>query len=143
MKGELIHLERRQSMPKSHIRRYQRILAAVVAFCYFWLSTIVACQHTTHELHDIALAARMSSATSRHSGSERAFPLACAIRSVQKVSGSNHCLACEWQAVSVSPALAAFQLVLSAPVAPRIASASIRCLSQAAPSGSSRAPPLA
>lgn len=127
-------------MPRAQTQPLRRLCAAIVAFCYFWLSTVVACQHTHHIIDDLAASGAMPS---RISASSQHAPLKTDFKAAPAVSKAGQCLACEWQASSVSPALPAIFLFLASPCAPRIAADTPRCLSLRAPTGSSRAPPLA
>lgn len=127
-------------MPGSQTKQLRRICAAIVGFCYFWLSTVVACQHTHHSLHDSATADVLQFRGATRSEST---PLKAVVKASSKTPKATHCAACEWQASSASPAIPAFCLSLTAPRAPSFVANLPRLLSQSAPSGSSRAPPLA
>ncbi|HLJ53875.1 MAG TPA: hypothetical protein VKT77_02495 [Chthonomonadaceae bacterium] len=129
-------------MPELRAGPLRRTCAAIVAFCYFWLSTVVACQHTHHLLDDMAAAMSVGYAARAHLTPHAAGSATQVVIS-SRPAASAHCFACEWQAASVSPALPAMALALTSPCAPRDVAPTPHCVSLPAPAGSSRAPPLA
>ena len=85
----------------SEITRGRRFCAALMAFCYLWLGFVVSLQHT-HGEDNVTLprfAAVASAATSRISSASDSHLKA------RKIHSATHCIACDWQAENVSPAL--------------------------------------
>jgi hypothetical protein len=128
---------------KLHAGPRQRILATVVAFCYFWLSTVVACQHTHHALDELASTTQFRSVQSSDNRISAGAQSNANVKGAYRVANGSHCAACEWQAASVSPGLPAFTLILSAPCTPRALTTFPCHRSRIAPSASARAPPHA
>ena len=120
--------------------RSRQALAALLALCCLLLSTVASFQHT----HDLAgeaslvstvaftPAARNADAASHHATVCKAARPKC-----------SHCVACEWQAVNVSPALPAFTFAVTPPPIQRSVTTFPRCLRLTAIRAASRAPPLA
>ena len=118
---------------KMHAIRQLRGFALLTALCCFWASTFGALHHTDHLLAGLAI----PTARSAHSG-------AAAHAALDSPAQPGHvCLACEWQANSVSCALPVFSVEPPAPTLP----AAEPCLTCHIPSSvlltSSRAPPAA
>ncbi len=120
----------------SGVRKPGRVMTALMALCYAFLSLVLPAHHTAGDADDVR--ALVCVASSVHSP----LPIRTKL-SAQVPSHSGRCLACEWQASNVSVAVPLFSIP-----PPRVQSASIpdaRLKSHCtlAVATSSRAPPVA
>ncbi|HLK58620.1 MAG TPA: hypothetical protein VKU00_18765 [Chthonomonadaceae bacterium] len=116
----------------------RRALAMVLTLGYFWLSVVLPFQHTHFHVAAVPLPATDGRTQTTHA---RPLDTKCSVQSQRRAPAS--CLACEWEAANVSPALPAFTLVLEKPLAPRVVTTFPRSLRYTLVSASSRAPPRA
>ncbi len=130
------------SFHKPQHKSLSRRIAALLAFCCFFLSTLAALQHNhalgADDQDEAAVAltmalARPAPARAPHSQNMRGVPRAAA----------HHCPACAWQAVSVAPALALFAIPPTFRDATRFLAPLARAPSTVVARSRSRAPPVA
>ena len=122
------------------IRRFPRWFAALVVVCYAWLSFVTPYEHREHFAPDVEAAINAVSAPSL---SRVTLPARVRLEPRAQTPLSTHCLACEWQAANVSPALPPISLALALPQHPRVITTFPRYLRVVAVLTSSRAPPIA
>ncbi len=122
------------------LRRPHRVIAALVACGYFWLSVALCFQHHHGILPEAEALLNLAGAAT---GAHVAIPLRTHITAHALFPAADHCLACEWQAANVSPALPAFTLALTVPSTPRVVTTLPRYLRLPVFGPASRAPPLA
>jgi hypothetical protein len=127
-------------MPMLHLKRPHRVFAALVALCYCWLSVSITFEHN-HDLFAHEAEALLSIADAV-AGPNAALPLNTHLSAHPVPTCAAHCIACEWQAANVSPALLPVALRLTLPASPRALTTFPRSLRLLALRASSRAPPL-
>ena len=121
----------------TQLKQPSRLCAAIVAICYLWLGLVVSFQHThglneAGETQTVAIAAP-AAAQQKQSSAPRMAQQA-------KIDAS-HCVACEWQTLSVSPALPVRQWTFTPSFAPRIVNTFPRYLPVPSFATASRGPP--
>ena len=121
----------------TQLKQPSRLCAAIVALCYLWLGVVVSFQHThgwneAGETRTVAFAASASS-HQNHSAAPQ-------ITKQARINAS-HCIACEWQTLSASPALPIRQWHFTPSFAPRIVNTFPRYLPVPSFPSASRGPP--
>jgi len=122
-------------------RRPPRGFAALVVLCYFVVSTFLPFQHTHGRFLEESTPAKRIGALAIRGTTQT--PNREVFTANRAVSSPDHCLACEWQAANVSPALPAYTLFLTPPTATQVVTTFPRYLRLPALPTSARAPPLA
>jgi hypothetical protein len=120
-------------------KRPSRLLTAFVGLCHLVLSLALPFQHH-HEAEEAQALLRLMDSTA---SVRVAIPLRTRLTAKTELDHPDHCLACEWQAANVSPALPPVTLACVRPVEPRVTTTLPRYLGSRLFSTSSRAPPLA
>src|SRR5207302_2032647 len=101
-----LRMEGGSLMPmRFYSQRTRRALALLTALCCFWMSTVGSLQHF-HGASNLADAPGFS----RVSAAPAQASQIAAAKAPRTARHPAHCLACEWQANSVSAALPAFQV---------------------------------
>lgn len=123
-------------------RRPSRLFAALVALYYVCVSVLLPLQHH-HGLFPAEEMRLSPSAVASTVDNAAPIPLRVHIAANPATSHPDRCLACEWLAIHVSPAMPVFTLTLVLPSAPRVPAMLTRVLPARPLSLSSRGPPLA
>jgi hypothetical protein len=119
---------------RRNVSRLRRSIALLTAVCCFWLGTVGSLLHTHGSVLEARSTSLVASAPANHLGH-------AVLQGSHSKSDRSQCLACEWQATIVSPALTAFELPqVERPPLPEVALAASyhQFLSHYSPS---RAPP--
>ena len=119
------------------LRLPSRLCAALVAICYLWLGLVVSFQHT-HSANETeeARTAQTSSvrpSSQKHSASSRVVK--------HTKWDASRCVACDWQALSASPALPILHWTFTPAFAPRVLTTFPRYLRVSSLPTASRGPP--
>ena len=122
------------------LKQPTRLAALVIALCYFWLSAATSFQHT-HGIEDeseeaIVVSVSAPTAVLRGNGAATGHTLKAV-----KITHPTRCLACEWQATNVSPALPILKWDFTPPMTPRAITTMPRYLRARTLATSSRGPP--
>ena len=121
----------------TQINQPSRLCAALVAICYLWLGVVVSFQHT-HGLNETG--EMRTSSFSAHSAAPQKQSSAPRMTKQAKIDAP-HCVACEWQTLSASPALPVRQWNFTPSFAPRIVNTFPRYLPIPSFATASRGPP--
>ena len=118
-------------------QRPARLTALLVALCYLWFGAVVPFQHTHGVCEDAESVPAITQSATRSASvaAPRAYHVAASKSLVTQ------CIACDWQAVISSPALAVLHWDFTPEFAPRVITTFPRYLPVAPVSTSSRGPP--
>ncbi len=122
------------------LKRPSRLLAALVALCYCWLSLAMPFQHTHRFTEEKEALLHIADSCVN---TQASLPLDTHLTAAANAPHSVHCLACEWQATNVSPALPAFAMTFAPVSTPRVITTFPRYLRMLAFQPTSRGPPAA
>lgn len=129
-------------MPKPlPLHRPHRAFATLVALCYLCVSALLPLHHNHDAAQETTLPDVSAVSVTASVTSHVAQPLHTRIAAHPAASGPDHCLACEWQAAQVSPALPAYTVFLTPPAVIGSLSLLPRAPRLVAIAPSSRAPP--